>query len=287
MRTDKKIHIPGGEYVPPTRTERIIAFIKDPHKQNAGIMLSTVATAIFTGFLTVVSFRQLDEMHSTNDDTRKLADAAVRQASAAASQVDALQKSVQQAKAQAEATTQLANNAKAQADSMKIFADNSIQQADAMKISAETSRRSLGVTIDSFQQDQRAWVGPMTTALGDLVPYTTVITTTIKNTGRTPAFNLGVATNYSTFIGEQITTPTTPRNTSILFPGEIQASETTMPNLTQLAINKIIGGTATLYVIGFIEYDDVFRKTHRTYFRLAYDPRSKKLMYAPTGNEAN
>jgi hypothetical protein len=68
---------------------------------------------------------------------------------------------------------------------------------------------------------------------------------------------------------------------------ELSVVNYTSENLDKVAFDDIKDGRQTLYVIGKIEYEDIFKERHYTRFFGAYSPRQNAFQPQNTHNEAN
>lgn len=110
----------------------------------------------------------------------------------------------------------------------------------------------------------------------------------IKNTGQTPARNLEVwvacACEPQPFRDEWLT-EFRPEGRGNLGAGQHGNIEATV-GISSAERLAALAGTHTVWFFGGISYYDVFGDPWTTSFRLQWDPKTKKLVHSPQGNEA-
>jgi hypothetical protein len=189
-------------YIKRKMHERYIKKQDEPAPDRAArrTATATVWMAAFTVVLSAVSIgtllvlkKQLHEMQTGGVDTNKLA-------TAAANQATWTQRLATSAGQQADRTKELADRMKDQADRTKTIAEQAVVQADANKRLAQNAVDTLTNTKQSFQNEQRAWIGVQGTA--DSRGFTETeawqITIVFFNSGRTPARNVQSSGMYTT-----------------------------------------------------------------------------------------
>jgi hypothetical protein len=119
----------------------------------------------------------------------------------------------------------------------------------------------------------------------------------IKNTGQSPSFN--VRHTVSIYI-RAYTNPPVRLNkipiegepsTMILGPQVVATMDVWLPNpLTPLEVENMKAKLAVIYVVGIIEYTDIFGKSHATHYQMEHHSGQGKigwntsLTFSPTGN---
>jgi len=168
-------------------------------------------------------------------------------------------------------------------------------QLKQMKVAATAATNAADRAKDSIDQvernahlDQRAWV---TIKIMRLLEYPTLdkevpIEIIFIDTGKTPALSVGVATRCFTgmtstgILEEYLTVNPTNREVSraIIGPNVEFSSIVRNPVVIQnkQQIDDLEDGFLTLYVVGFVEYSDVFEKVHHT--RFAFRISGKKQL---------
>lgn len=157
----------------------------------------------------------------------------------------------------------------------KLAADAAKENADAAITSAKVSETS----IELARLDQRAWVTVAETKFEEPpeVGRNPTVEVTLINTGRSPALRVRFAgTVFARNRNGEIPAPdaeerptTQPFSRMIIAPGAtIETRFTcTEPIANEPTLNLIrLSATLTLFVQGFIEYEDVFGTSHKTTF---------------------
>lgn len=159
---------------------------------------------------------------------------------------------------------------------MARVADGSLHQAqDEMEFTKWQSAASLKATIEQNRLDQRAWLGVKDTTLRSFKVGTPIeVQVSIMNSGKTPAFRIleGVrggsfsSVKWSPKLGENIVlseeakislhpAPAIPPN------GLDFINMDNNSVLTQPQYDDVMSGSRFVYVVGRVEYIDVFRKS--------------------------
>lgn len=154
------------------------------------------------------------------------------------------------------------------------------QTADAARGSAETAEEQTRITRRMMEIGERPWIGMESIKMTSAFVANELLTSTIviRNTGSSPGINVvgksGVAWGPGEFPGD----PPYREDDSLgsvgtLFPGNTfsHTNETTR-GLSAQEIEAIKGDRMFFYVFGFVEYDDVFGKRHRTRYCGRYRP---------------
>ena len=220
---------------------------------------ATVWIAIFTIVLALVGGITLYEVIAGGNDTRDLAEAAKKQASATTQQMGY--------------TAALAVMAKEQADHTKVA-------ADAAKSAAETASDALKQSQKALLVEQRPWVYVSALNLKPLIagdPFTVEVW--YRNDGKTPAEALGGAVfMYITPVpvSHLEDGPGQPQNKlGMIFPGIVYGPSVLTSTMSggsrivdekDVALFKAEPPLLWVYVYGRIEYGDVFTGKHATSF---------------------
>jgi hypothetical protein len=258
-------------------------------RATTGIVL---ATGIFIGL-------QWNEMKSGSVDTGHLVEAAKKQAAANVLQVSNFAALAMAAKGQAENTATLADRMKEQAAQTKAIAEQAVIQAkaaqslaNAAKESAVTAARSLSNTIQSFQDDQRAWLGlaEIRNTIDSKAPFQLNIMFT--NSGKTPAIQTEKAISW------KITTtlPAGPPSdatysfetaTSVAPQGKTFTLVTN--TIVPLHYPDIMAKKEFLSFYGAFHYHDIYRPEiiRTTKFCMVFNADSKDMNFCFTGNDMN
>jgi hypothetical protein len=159
------------------------------------------------------------------------------------------------------------------------------QTADAAQGSAETAEVQTRITRRMLEIGERPWVGmesiKMTSAFVANEPLTTAIV--IRNTGSSPGINVVGKSRVAWGPGELPEDPPygegdSPGSVGTLFPGNtVSHTLETTRGLSAQEIEAIKGGRMFFYVFGFIEYDDIFGKRHKTRYCGHYRPTKGQL----------
>src|SRR5215472_9644037 len=225
-----------GRTIPPERNHAAQANANPASEDNASTAVETakqppdrwfLAYVIFTGVLALIGLsglgvvrRQLREMKEARKQTDSLIKRAIEQSSAledAAEQTDRL---IEQA-------IQQANTAAEQAKAANMAACAAKTNSEHFAQIAGTSLQSLHLAQEAMRLEQRAWVFVTETRVSELQtgkPLSIIVG--FKNTGRTPAKNVQIAT-------------------AIDFLPQGQAPE---PNLEKTQSRGIIPPNGTLFV---------------------------------------
>ena len=173
------------------------------------------------------------------------------------------------------------------ADAAEKSAGASEAQAKTAQAQTEVTRKSAEITLDTFRQEQRAWVGPTNVrfapALSDVrAPNPIGAVTTITNSGKTPAINTSV-----TYILHASDTPlniedyakhpveqgkASEKGVFSLFPNAIMELAAATGSTDELGIQSVRNGRKILYFFGRINYEDVSGNRHVTKFCSRYYP---------------
>ncbi len=160
----------------------------------------------------------------------------------------------------------------------------------------------------NFQLDERPWVGVKEVAF-KMIPrpiighptekaYILNATLNASNSGKTPAFNVGVDGTLKTFDtlpdidryarSNRRERPAGPPSYGTFFPGDKQdVGATPTTALTSDAVEGIRHGTKYLYVFGEITYRDSFGSSHFTHYCYHFDTFAQGLVDCSAYNDAN
>jgi hypothetical protein len=215
---------------------------------------ATVWIAVFTVVLALVGMLTLYEIVTGSVDTKKLADAAHRQALIAASALCEAQRSTL------------------------------IQQrlSDANRVAAADN---LKATLESSQLDERAWVG-IDSIAGKIAvnePFKAILT--LKNNGKTFAKNVrgvgfaeiqGISPIPLKFDRERarlgdrgLMMPNGETTLVVHIAGE-GSDPYVPPPTTEIGLKSVESGRINVYIHGRFDYQDVFHKSHWTTFCYHY-----------------
>lgn len=149
---------------------------------------------------------------------------------------------------------------------------------------AESNRVSLNATIDNFHLDQRAWVGVDNIVGAPVKGQPFVITTYVKNTGKTPAMNVHAWKHVAPLArmpnvasdcrGGLASGPT--KSNAFLNPGGtylLVLNPSHGQPLPQELKEALTAGNS-LYVYGCLTYDDVFKSPHWLTYCSFWDEKS-------------
>lgn len=158
---------------------------------------ATVWIAVFTIVLAFVGGFTLYEVIAGGNDTKTLAEAAKKQAFAAAQQVGTTAALAMNAKTQADRTKDLADRMKEQADQTKIVADQAVVQAEAAKNAAYTASASLASSKETFHEQERPWLGVSALTVTQFDKNKPLrIDVGFINSGKTPALEVKHGTRF-------------------------------------------------------------------------------------------
>ena len=143
--------------------------------------------------------------------------------------------------------------------------------ADAANKSAKAAEDSVNFAKETAQLDQRAWVNIQWLRLQTpLTPNAqAIVEMSVKNSGRTPAYNVKVRSNI--YVGndripldENVPPVGRTSETTIGANADTPIGTKQQNILDQTAIDSIKHGESSLFTVGIITYRDVFGRQHRT-----------------------
>lgn len=201
----------------------------------------------------------------------------------------------------------------------KDFAGHTLEQmnrqTEAMQDSANSTKEALAqnkkvldTTVQQFRLEQRAWVGfvsalPPEYKEGDKDVYVKDgqplrAGVSIINSGKTPALNVHAVAAMSYWKSDDEFTPVYKianmlggPSTSVIQPDNtISITTPSFPEkggINKADVDNIISGRWTVYISGYITYDDVFREHHRTKFCCFLDRGLRSFHNFKNYNEAN
>lgn len=243
---------------------RIWDFCLNPEHLAVANAVTAFLVMIFTAILTCVSVYQWTEIQNSKKDTKTLLELFTKQTAALEVTASETKKQVAAAEHNAESTRIV---------------------ADASKTSANTSERALNVTIESYKQEQRAWLGARV-IMSELKEDDTTITLLSANTGKTPALqvNASLSVSISASPTDYMTDKT--GSTATVFPGDALTVPLKL-KLNNNHLKRLLGNVITLNIQAVITYKDVFGADHTTTHKSQYSPALKMFVHAKSGNSAN
>lgn len=252
------------------------------------------AYVIITGLLVLIGLsglgvvrRQLREMKEARKQTDSLIKRAIEQSSAlndAAEQTDRL---IEQAIQQANTAAEQSKAANMAACAAKTSSENFAQVA-------ATSVQSIHTAQEAMRLEQRAWVFVTETRVGELQagkPLSIIIG--FKNTGRTPARNVQVATCIDALPKGHVPEPNLEKTQSrgIIPPNgtlfvTIGAGRKNAEGVTEQGLQAILSGDLVVWVYGTTTYEDIFETRQATMFCYMLQPDGKTFGAADMYNDA-
>lgn len=169
--------------------------------------------------------------------------------------------------------------------------------------SERASSKALDATIESFRQDQRAWIGIDSWVLDEFqVGQPVRIKVRIMNRGKTPAVDVEEGGTE----GLVISNDHTPKQIADAISKELakfvfRPAAVISPSngkelisdskhvLEQGPMDALKNGISYWYTVGEVKYEDVFhRRQWMTYcLRISYENGSPRLLYCETGNSVS
>jgi len=241
--------------------------------------LIVLLTAVIAG----TSYLQWREIRAGSTDTHTLAQAADAQAKKMGNMSDAAEKIRKAAEGMVTQEQRIADNAQ-----------------KALDVSNKQSKAALDESIALSRLDQRAWVTVKTATLtkAPTIGEPVLVTLEIINSGKTPALNatIGGSVISRSIISEkdfQDATIYKPVSVMVIGPSTVVTIFLdTSDAVRQQEQIDALGKKNTIYASGFLQYDDIFGKQHRTKFRFKLLPEDyarhmTTLAAAERGNDAN
>lgn len=252
------------------------------------------AYVLITGLMVLIGLsglgvvrRQLREMKEARKQTDSLLKRAIEQSSAlndAAEQTDRL----------IEQVIQHADTAAEQAKAANMAACAAKTSAEHFAQIAGTSVQSVHLAQDSMRLEQRAWVFVTETRVGELQagkPLSIIIG--FKNTGRTPARNVQIATCIDALPKGQVPEPNLEKTQSrgIIPPNgtlfvTIGGGRKNAEGITEQGLQSILSGELVVWVYGTTTYEDIFETRQATMFCYILQPDGKTFGAADMYNDA-
>jgi multidrug efflux pump subunit AcrA (membrane-fusion protein) len=264
---------------------------------TAVVAIATVIYALFSGW-------QLYVIRAGGEDTRKLADAAQRQASASGQQVNAMQGQLDTMRDQANsarAQTNTLNESLAETQKAVKAAEKqagaSLSQAKTSQLSADAAQKSASIAERAFTIGERPYIAVREIKLIDFEEgKQPTVEIYFINKGKTPALN----TRFRSYIGGRNLRRLGEANyppPEILSQGNVE-SEVSVKQLlnvlTKVAqtqrdsdIRAVKDGKIWLFVWGIVEYADGAGVQHVLKFCQFYDPATRQLTFCDEHNTSS
>lgn len=174
------------------------------------------------------------------------------------------------------------------------------EQIIEMRSARDQSERALSASVQASRLDQRAWVGVKKATIDPVQPGKPVITSVIlSNFGKTPARNIQLGArmmiprvkmdNEAGYkLAQDELMKVEKGRGGVLFPGADSSILIPIrPSVKDEDMADILAGRQTIYLIGEVTYEDVFRETHFTRYFYSYNPTSKTFEVEKRHNESN
>jgi hypothetical protein len=231
--------------------------------------------------------RQLREMKEARKQTDSLIKRAIEQSSALNDAAEQTERLIEQAIQQANTAAEQAKAANMAACAAKTSSENFAQIA-------ATSVQSIHLTQEAMRLEQRAWVFVTETRIGELQagkPLSIVVG--FKNTGRTPARNVQVATCIDALPKGQVPEPDLEKTQSrgIIPPNgtlyvTVGSGRKNAEGITEKGLQSIMSGELVVWVYGTTTYEDIFETRQATMFCYMLQPDGKTFGAADMYNDA-
>jgi len=252
------------------------------------------AYVIITGLLVLIGLsglgvvrRQLREMKEARKQTDSLLKRAIEQSSALSDAAEQTDRLIEQAIHQANTAAEQAKAANMAACAAKTSSENFAQIAG-------TSVQNIHLAQEAMRLEQRAWVFVTETRVGELQagkPLSIIIG--FKNTGRTPARNVQIATCIDALPKGQVPEPNLEKTQSrgIIPPNgtlfvTIGASRKNAEGVTEKGLQSIMAGELVVWAYGTATYEDIFETRQATMFCYMLQPDGKTFGAADMYNDA-
>lgn len=247
---------------------------------------------IATGAMVVVGlvglflvWRQLRQMRATREQVERLNRRAGEHLQVMFNATEQINQMFQQLIAKASANSEQTKSASMAADAPKSNSENG---------AAATSVQNVQAVEEAMRLQQRAWVFVTDIRAGELQPGKPLnITLGFKNTGRTPARNVQIATQVASLPNGQMPEPRLDKTYS---RGVIPPEGTVFVNvgngngrsegLTQQDLQAITSGDLVVWAYGTLTYDDVFEVRQATMFCYRLQPDGHTFAVAEVYNDA-
>jgi hypothetical protein len=176
-----------------------------------------------------------------------------------------------------------------------IIATGAAQQAVVeARLNRGQAEKSLDATIDQFRLEQRAWLGMGDVNARFIVGEPLLITTPIKNSGKTPALNVSVSAVLDAVPKDgkpDFSIPTPPSHRVVILPNAAFSAERNATHesgsLSQFGKESVMSGTQVLYNFGTVTYDDVFGYHHWFRFCYRFDPKTSGFPTCENHNDVD
>src|SRR5579864_1123803 len=252
------------------------------------------AYVLITGLLALIGLsglgvvrRQLREMKEARKQTDSLLKRAIEQSAALSDAAEQTDRLIEQAIQQANTAAEQAKAANMAACAAKTSSENFAQIAG-------TSVQSIHLAQEAMRLAQRAWVFVTETRVGELQagkPLGIIIG--FKNTGRTPARNVQIATCIDALPKGQVPEPNLEKTQSrgIIPPNgtlfvTIGASRKNAEGVTEKGLQSIMAGELVVWAYGTATYEDIFETRQATMFCYMLQPDGKTFGAADMYNDA-
>lgn len=231
--------------------------------------------------------RQLREMKEARKQTDSLLKRAIEQSSALSDAAEQTDRLIEQAIQQANTAAEQAKAANMAACAAKTSSENFAQVA-------QSSVQSIHLAQEAMRLERRAWLFVTETRVGELQagkPLSIIIG--FKNTGRTPARNVQIATCIDALPKGQVPEPNLEKTQSrgIIPPNgtlfvTIGAGRKNAEGVTESGLQAILAGELVVWVYGTVTYEDIFETRQATMFCYMLQPDGKTFGAADMYNDA-
>jgi hypothetical protein len=234
----------------------------------------------------ILMWRQLRQIKATREQVERLNRRAGEQLDFMRSAVEQTNQTLQQLIAKASTNGEPAKSASVAADAPKSNSENGARAAGA---SVHTQAAE-----EAMRLQQRAWVFVTDIRAGEMQPGKLLnITLGFKNTGRTPARNVQIATQVDSLPKGETLEPRLGKAYSrgIIPPEGIVFANVGNGNghgvgLTQQELQAIKSGDTVVWAYGTLTYDDVFEVRQATMFCYRLQPDGQTFAVAEVYNDA-
>lgn len=162
--------------------------------------------------------------------------------------------------------------------------DRNLEEAEnARREAEEQARKVLDASIEAARTDQRAWLGFVEAISDATVGRPFSVRCTIKNSGKTPAIKVSVASVLQpvrTNERPDFTTKAQPAPQVVIQANAVMYNDKSATHelpLTQPAFNQLMSGDMVIHVFGTISYDDVFGFHHWSQYCVHLDFETKSF----------
>lgn len=247
---------------------------------GAGVVVVALSALLFM-------WRQLRQIKATREQVERLNRRASEQLDFMRNAAEQIHQMLQQLIAKANANSEPAKSASVAADVPKSNSENGVRAAG-------TSVHDVQAAEETMRLQQRAWVFVTDIRAGGLQPGKPLnITLGFKNTGRTPARNVQIATQVDSLPRGQTPEPRLSKTYSrgIIPPeGTVFASvgngHGPGEGLAEQDLQAITSGDLVVWAYGTLTYDDVFEVRQATMFCYRLQPDGHTFAVAEVYNDA-